>query len=119
MLQLLVGWREQAWRNAEALVNAPTPAARALVEAEIERVAAIESNLIVVATSYSPLNVQAALGELAALGAAPADTLQRPARPHRQPAARAARVAVREPGHRPRRLLRITRIGDLREIDQL
>ena len=39
-LQLLVGWRELAWRNAEALVNAPTPLARALVEAEIERVAA-------------------------------------------------------------------------------
>jgi hypothetical protein len=76
MLQILVGWREQAWRNAEALVNAPTPAARALVEAEIERVAAIESQLIVVATSYSPLNVQAALAELATLGAAPADTVR-------------------------------------------
>ena len=76
MLQLLVGWREQAWRNAELLVNAPTPAARALVEAEIERVAAIESNLIVVATSYSPLNAQSALSELSALGAAPADTLR-------------------------------------------
>ncbi len=76
MLQMLVGWREQAWRNAEALVNAPTPAAKALVEAEIERVAAVEANLIVVATSYSPLNAQAALSSLASLGAAPADTLQ-------------------------------------------
>jgi hypothetical protein len=76
MLQILVGWREQAWRNAEALVNAPTPEARALVEAEIERVAAIESNLIVVATSYSSVNAQAALNQLATLGAAPADTLQ-------------------------------------------
>ncbi len=76
MLQLLVGWREQAWRNAELLVNAPTPAARALVEAEIEQVAAIESNLIVVATSYSSVNVQAALSQLASLGAAPADTLR-------------------------------------------
>jgi len=76
MLQILVGWREQAWRNAEALVNAPTPEARALVEAEIERVATIESNLIVVATSYSSLNAQAALNQLASLGAAPADTLQ-------------------------------------------
>src|SRR5947207_6245236 len=28
-MQMLVGWREGAWRNAEALVNAPTPAARA------------------------------------------------------------------------------------------
>jgi hypothetical protein len=76
MFQLLAGWREQAWRNAEALVNAPTPAARALVQAEIERVAAIEANLIVVATSYSSLNVQAALTQLSSLGAAPADTLQ-------------------------------------------
>jgi hypothetical protein len=76
MLQLLVGWREQAWRNAEAIVNAPTEADRQEVLAGIERTAAIEANLIVVATSYSSLNVQAALANLAALGAAPADTLQ-------------------------------------------
>lgn len=76
MLQLLVAWREGAWRNAEALVNAPTPAARALVQAEIERVASIEANLIMVATSYSSVNVQAALGALSTLGAAPADILQ-------------------------------------------
>jgi hypothetical protein len=76
LLQMLVGWREQAWRNAEALVNAPTPAVRALVEAEIERVAALEANLIVAATSYSSLNAQAALSSLASLGAAPAQTLQ-------------------------------------------
>jgi hypothetical protein len=69
MLQLLVTWREQAWRNAEALVNAPTPEARQLVVNEIERVAAIEANLIIVATGYSPVNVQAALGALASLGA--------------------------------------------------
>jgi len=76
MLQLLVGWREQAWRNAEALVNAPTPAARQLVLQQIETTAAIEANLIIVATSYSSLNVQAALSALAALGAAPGDVLQ-------------------------------------------
>jgi hypothetical protein len=76
MLQLLVGWREQAWRNAEALVNAPTTAARAMVQAEIERVASIEANLIIVATSYSAVNVQAALTQLSTLGAAPADVLQ-------------------------------------------
>ncbi|MFL6207022.1 MAG: DUF5995 family protein [Acidimicrobiales bacterium] len=75
-LQLLVGWREQAWRNAEALVNAPTPAARALVEAEIERGAALEANLIVAATSYSSVNAQAALNQLAGLGATPAQTVQ-------------------------------------------
>jgi hypothetical protein len=76
MLQLLVGWREQAWRNAEAIVNAPTAQDRADVLANIERMAAIEANLIVVATSYSSLNVQAALANLSALGADPADTLQ-------------------------------------------
>lgn len=75
-LQLLVGWREGAWRNAEALVNAPTPAARALVVAEIERVAKIEANLIIVATSYSTVNVQNALAALNTLGAAPGDVLQ-------------------------------------------
>jgi hypothetical protein len=76
MLQILVGWREQAWRNAEALVNAPTAADRANVVAEIERTAAIEANLIVVATAYSSVNVQAALSQLSLLGAAPADTAQ-------------------------------------------
>jgi hypothetical protein len=76
MLQLLVGWREQAWRSAEALVNAPTAEARALVQAGIERLARIEANLIVVATSYSALNVQAALTNLASLGANPSDVLQ-------------------------------------------
>ena len=34
--QIVPGWREQAWRNAERLVNAPTAAARALVAQDIE-----------------------------------------------------------------------------------
>jgi hypothetical protein len=76
LLQILVGWREMAWRNAERIVNAPTPEARAAVIADIERLAAIEANLIVVATSYSSINVQAALAQLSLLGAAPAATLQ-------------------------------------------
>lgn len=76
LLQILVGWREMAWRNAERIVSAPTPEARAAVLADIERLAAIEANLIVVATSYSSLNVQAALSQLSLLGAAPADTIQ-------------------------------------------
>jgi hypothetical protein len=54
MMQLLIGWREQAWRNAEALVNAPTPAARALVSTQIETTAAIEAELLVASTAYSP-----------------------------------------------------------------
>src|SRR3546814_18412252 len=36
VMQLLMLWREQAWRNAEAIVNAPTPAARAAVLAGLE-----------------------------------------------------------------------------------
>jgi hypothetical protein len=76
MLQILVAWREQAWRNAEALVNAPTPAARAIVEQGIERTAAIEAQLLVAATSYKAVSLQEALTQLAVLGAAPADTLQ-------------------------------------------
>lgn len=73
LLQLLVLWREQAWRNAELLVLAPSPAARALVAAQIEKTAAIEANLLIIATSYTPLSVQQALGELALL---PADPLR-------------------------------------------
>jgi len=75
-LQILVGWREQAWRNAKALVSAPTPAARALVETQIETTAAIEANLIIFATAYTPLSVQQALAELAGLPVDPARLLQ-------------------------------------------
>jgi hypothetical protein len=76
LLQMLVGWRELAWRNAELLVSAPTPAARALVEAQIEQAATIEANLIIVATSYAPLSVQQALAELSLLPVAPERLLQ-------------------------------------------
>lgn len=76
MLQLLAGWREQAWRNAEAIVNAPTTEDRAAVLAGIERMATIEANLIVVATAYSSVDVQSALDQLVLLGADPAAMLQ-------------------------------------------
>jgi hypothetical protein len=76
MLQILTGWREQAWRNAEALVNAPTEADRLLVLSNIERGAAIEANLLIVATAYTPLNAQAALTQLSLLGASPASIAQ-------------------------------------------
>ena len=36
IFQGISAWRENAWRQAEALVSAPTPAARALVAAKIE-----------------------------------------------------------------------------------
>lgn len=59
-VQALVGWREQAWRNAERLVAAPTPEARAQVAQEIEQAAALEALAIRTAFAYTPL--QEALG---------------------------------------------------------
>jgi len=57
LLQLLVGWREQAWRNAERLVNAPTAAARTAVADDIEAFAAGENQVIAQATSYTALDI--------------------------------------------------------------
>jgi hypothetical protein len=54
VFQLLAGWREKAWRSAELLAAAPTPAAREVVVAGIERDAAEEANAIVAATRYPP-----------------------------------------------------------------
>ena len=54
--QAFPAMRENAWRNAEALVNAPTPVARALVAAQIENTAADTANAIVAATAYGPLS---------------------------------------------------------------
>jgi Family of unknown function (DUF5995) len=55
LFQLLASWREKAWRNAEALADAPTPAQRDLVEQGIENDAATEARSIVAATRYPPL----------------------------------------------------------------
>jgi hypothetical protein len=55
VFQLLAGWREKAWRNAELLATAPTPAARELVVAAIEDDAAAEARAIALATRYPPL----------------------------------------------------------------
>jgi Family of unknown function (DUF5995) len=55
VFQLLAGWREKAWRNAELLAAAPTPEARELVVAGIEQDAATEAQTIVAATRYPPL----------------------------------------------------------------
>jgi len=54
LFQMLVAWREAAWRNAEALTDAPTPEARALVAQQIENAAAAQATAIVVANSYAP-----------------------------------------------------------------
>ena len=55
LFQMLVAWRERAWRNAEELAAAPTPSARNLVAAQIENDAASEAHLIEAATAYPPL----------------------------------------------------------------
>jgi hypothetical protein len=52
---LLGLWRTEAYRNAEKLIAAPTPAARRRVAAAIEANAAQRARLIQVATSYAVL----------------------------------------------------------------
>ncbi len=54
VMQMLTSWRENAWRNAEALVNAPNPAARAAVAADIESAADTIANTVLLTQSYSP-----------------------------------------------------------------
>lgn len=55
LFQLVSAWRENAWRNAEALVSAPTPAARALVAQTIETEANLAAQAILTSQSYLPL----------------------------------------------------------------
>ncbi|WP_341927871.1 DUF5995 family protein [Nocardioides psychrotolerans] len=55
LFQMVSGWRENAWRNAEALVSAPSPQARALVEANIEAQANTVAQGILATQSYVPL----------------------------------------------------------------
>ncbi len=54
LLQLLVSWREEAWRNAERLAAALTPTDRKLAAATIEAAAAKEAKTIVASTAYRP-----------------------------------------------------------------
>ena len=56
LFQLLVAWREAAWRNAEALATAPTAGARDLIAAQIESNAATTAAEIKLATQYPPLS---------------------------------------------------------------
>ncbi len=55
LFQLVSGWRENAWRNAEALVSAPTATARAAVAANIESQANTAAQVILNSQSYIPL----------------------------------------------------------------
>jgi hypothetical protein len=54
VMQVISAGRENAWRNAEALVSAPTPEARALVETKIENDANAVAQAILIAQSYMP-----------------------------------------------------------------
>lgn len=54
LFQMISGWREAAWRNAEALVSAPTPAARAIVAAGIEAEANTAAQGFLLTLSYRP-----------------------------------------------------------------
>lgn len=54
VMQLLVTWREAAWRNAERLVAAPDEEARAAVAADIERDAEATAHGIRALTAYTP-----------------------------------------------------------------
>ncbi|GAB3764911.1 hypothetical protein FB382_000816 [Nocardioides ginsengisegetis] len=54
LFQLVSQWRETAWRNAEALVSAPTADARAQVAASIEAAATQAAKGILATQSYVP-----------------------------------------------------------------
>jgi hypothetical protein len=56
LFQSIVSWRETAWRHAELLALAPTPAARELVAQQIEGYAASQARAIRSATQYLPLS---------------------------------------------------------------
>jgi hypothetical protein len=55
IFQMVSAWRENAWRNAEALINAPTPEARALVAANIEANANMIAESLISTQGYVPL----------------------------------------------------------------
>lgn len=55
LFQIVVGWRETAWRNAELLAQAPTPEARDQVAQQIEAYATSQALAIRSGTTYPPL----------------------------------------------------------------
>ncbi|GAB3260130.1 DUF5995 family protein [Nocardioides dilutus] len=52
--QMVSSWREAAWRNAEALVSAPTESDRALVAASIEAEANAVAESLLLTQAYNP-----------------------------------------------------------------
>jgi hypothetical protein len=59
-IQMIVEWREQAWRNAERLVMATTASERAAVAKSIDDAAALEATTLVASYAYPPLQSSAA-----------------------------------------------------------
>jgi len=60
LFQIIPGWREIAWRNAERLVSATSDEERAEVAASIEEYAASQAETIRLASGYGPLRNSAA-----------------------------------------------------------
>ena len=59
-IQSVVGWREEAWRNAERLAAAATDADRALIAAQIDRAATTEAIAIKAAYTYDGITSSSA-----------------------------------------------------------
>jgi hypothetical protein len=53
-IQTVIGWREEAWRNAERLAAASSDADRALIAQQIEAAATAEARTIEAAYAYPP-----------------------------------------------------------------
>lgn len=53
-IQSVVGWREEAWRNAERLASATSDAQRALIGAQIDQAATLEAQAIKAAYTNPP-----------------------------------------------------------------
>jgi hypothetical protein len=51
-IQSVVGWREEAWRNAERLASASSDAERAMIGAQIEQAADLEAQVLKAAYTY-------------------------------------------------------------------
>lgn len=60
VMQVVSLWRENAWRNAERLIMASTPAERAAVAASIEAQANTIAHNILATNSYTPFNTTVA-----------------------------------------------------------
>ena len=54
LMQMLLAWRESAWRQAEQLVLAPDEASRARVADAIEKNAVVNARTIAASTSFTP-----------------------------------------------------------------